>query len=89
MSWAWVAYQTELFPRRVKSWIRHANPVRRYREWYADKWYGHDWGEAEPSRSGKSGWRCERCGKYSNGPVKAIYERCPARPGPGGNHGEG
>jgi hypothetical protein len=81
-SWAWVLYQVELFPRRVRHWVRRANLVRRYREWYAEKWYGHDDEPAQSSRTGKMGWRCRACGRYSNGPVKAVYERCPARPGP-------
>lgn len=62
-----------------KRFLRRANLVRRFREWRIELWYGHDWQEAEPSRSGKLGWRCAACGHYSNAPVKAVYDRCPHR----------
>ena len=63
----------------LKRTLRRANLVRRFREWRVELWFGHIDGRAEPSPSGKLGWRCSSCGRYSNAPVKAVYERCPAR----------
>jgi hypothetical protein len=41
---------------------------------------GHRYEVAEPSPSGKMGWRCEACGHYTNGPVKARFDQCPRSP---------
>lgn len=40
----------------------------------------HDYAEAEPSNSGKRGWRCRVCGRYTNAPVKAKFDPCPGAP---------
>jgi rubrerythrin len=41
---------------------------------------GHRYKVAEPSPSGKMGWRCAACGHYTNGPVKARFDPCPRSP---------
>jgi len=41
--------------------------------------FGHDWREAEPSPSGKCGWRCSLCDKYSNAPVLSCLDPCDKR----------
>ncbi|MGE5607644.1 MAG: hypothetical protein ACM359_00170 [Bacillota bacterium] len=38
---------------------------------------GHAWVDAEPSASGKAGFRCLYCDHYTNAPVKAVYSPCP------------
>lgn len=40
---------------------------------------GHDYSEAEPSPSGKSGYRCRHCSHYSNASVRALYAACPGK----------
>lgn len=42
---------------------------------------GHTYRQAEPSPSGKMGWRCNGCGHYSNAPVRPLYASCVAKLG--------
>ena len=39
----------------------------------------HDWREAEPSPSGKTGVRCSLCDRYSNAPIKTCFDPCDVR----------
>ncbi len=64
---------------QIKRYLRRLNLCRRFRERRAEILYGHRWEEAESSPSGKRGVRCVCCGRYSNAPVKAVYEKCPAK----------
>jgi hypothetical protein len=45
----------------------------------AEHLFAHDWEEAELSPSGKRGWFCGLCGKYSQAPVLACLDPCETR----------
>lgn len=62
----------------VKRNLRRLNLLHRWRCWRAER-FAHDFQPAEDSPSGKTGWRCSLCDRYSNAPVKAYYEKCPAK----------
>jgi hypothetical protein len=39
----------------------------------------HEYESAEPSPSGKMGFRCKLCGHYTNAPSKGRFSPCPKK----------
>lgn len=56
--------------------IKKERQIRKRAEKILEETIGHFWDVSYPSPSGKMGYKCRFCGRYSNAPCKAVYGPC-------------